>query len=205
MVTFRSYCNNTPSTSTDHAVAGLMTRCGAMFSGSTTAIPVKTNPEGAKVYLNGEYVGKSPQVLSVKSKEKHMVDVEADGYTRRTVTIEPEVNGGYIALDCLLLLLFVIPGVIALVVDSGGGWHEAKPDNLGIRLDRAAPPKSVAPSAPPEQPPPPQIETPEPKSDPEPAAQPSEPRAPTLAGCQYDTQCKGEKICVDGNCVEPFK
>ena len=56
------------------------TGCGAMFSGSTTAIPVKTNPEGAKVYLNGEYVGKSPQVLSVKSKEKHMVDLTFRGY-----------------------------------------------------------------------------------------------------------------------------
>jgi hypothetical protein len=27
--------------------------------------------------------------------------------------------------------------------------------------------------------------------------------APVAAGCQYDTQCKGERICEAGSCVEP--
>ena len=27
--------------------------------------------------------------------------------------------------------------------------------------------------------------------------------APTVAGCQYDTQCKGNRVCVDGKCVAP--
>jgi hypothetical protein len=25
----------------------------------------------------------------------------------------------------------------------------------------------------------------------------------TLAGCQYDAQCKGERVCVKGECVDP--
>ncbi len=27
--------------------------------------------------------------------------------------------------------------------------------------------------------------------------------APAAGGCQYDTQCKGERICEAGRCVEP--
>lgn len=34
---------------------------------------------------------------------------------------------------------------------------------------------------------------------PAPAAAP----APTHAGCEFDTQCKGDRICIDGKCVEP--
>lgn len=27
--------------------------------------------------------------------------------------------------------------------------------------------------------------------------------APAVTGCQYDTQCKGDRICRDGDCVDP--
>lgn len=26
---------------------------------------------------------------------------------------------------------------------------------------------------------------------------------PTATGCQYDTQCKGDRICKEGQCVDP--
>jgi hypothetical protein len=29
------------------------------------------------------------------------------------------------------------------------------------------------------------------------------PAAPAQTGCQYDTQCKGDRICDDGECVTP--
>ncbi len=29
------------------------------------------------------------------------------------------------------------------------------------------------------------------------------PKAPAPAGCQYDTQCKGDRICVQGSCRSP--
>jgi hypothetical protein len=37
---------------------------------------------------------------------------------------------------------------------------------------------------------------------PEPTATPDA-AAPVAGGCQYDTQCKGERICEAGRCVEP--
>lgn len=43
------------------------------------------------------------------------------------------------------------------------------------------------------------------KGEPQPAhVAPAQPqRAPAVAGCQYDTQCRGERICVGGRCVYP--
>jgi hypothetical protein len=32
----------------------------------------------------------------------------------------------------------------------------------------------------------------------------TQPTAAT-AGCQFDTQCKGDRVCVKGECVEPAK
>jgi hypothetical protein len=37
-----------------------------------------------------------------------------------------------------------------------------------------------------------------------PPAVPAEPApAPAPQGCQYDTQCKGDRLCVEGQCVDP--
>jgi hypothetical protein len=36
-----------------------------------------------------------------------------------------------------------------------------------------------------------------------PSGPPPEPKATAPGGCQFDTQCKGERICVSGQCVEP--
>lgn len=43
-----------------------------------------------------------------------------------------------------------------------------------------------------------------PPTSPPPVAQPTPPPAtPSTAGCQYDTQCKGDRICENGSCVAP--
>jgi len=30
----------------------------------------------------------------------------------------------------------------------------------------------------------------------------SKPKPPAAGGCQFDTQCKGDRVCVEGHCVE---
>jgi hypothetical protein len=32
---------------------------------------------------------------------------------------------------------------------------------------------------------------------------PAAPAAAAIAGCQFDTQCKGDRLCMHGECVEP--
>jgi hypothetical protein len=62
---------------------------------------------------------------------------------------------------------------------------------------RRAPPAASPPPAPaPEQ-------SPAPADPPIAAAAATAPIAATPPGCQYDTQCKGERICVEGRCTAP--
>lgn len=61
--------------------------------------------------------------------------------------------------------------------------------------------KSAAqPAPPPPTAPPPVASAPPP---PAPSPPPPSPAAPTAPGCVRDTDCKGERICRDGQCAEP--
>jgi hypothetical protein len=74
--------------------------------------------------------------------------------------------------------------VIAYV--NGHGWYI----KAIVLKQVTAPTAPAAASAPPAPPPP--------------VAQPTPPpAAPSGTGCQYDTQCKGDRICENGACVAP--
>ena len=70
------------------------TGCGAIFSGSTDTITVRSLPKGARVYVDGNNVGASPVSFTVKSRRTHTVEVEApdtvDGAPQRS-------NASYLA------------------------------------------------------------------------------------------------------------
>jgi hypothetical protein len=128
------------------------TGCGAIFNGSTTLVPINSLPPRSKVYVDGHYVGEAPTAVEVRSKQSHQVEIEAAGYEREVFQLEPEVGAGYVLLDCLLLVLAVVPGVIAIVVDAASGdWNNTTPDYVAARLDPARP-TAPPPSAPPEFP-----------------------------------------------------
>ena len=74
----------------------------------------------------------------------HIITVRAPGYDEQSVQIFPDIQGGYVALDCVLLIAFVIPGVVALVVDgASGAWNAARPDIVHVELQRQPSPNSA--------------------------------------------------------------
>jgi hypothetical protein len=177
------------------AVINLSTGCGAMFNDKNTVVPVRVAPDiTARVYVDGRYIGESPVSVELTSAESHTIDIEAEGYERQTTRIESRADAGYIILDCVLLVAFVIPGIIAIAVDAGSGdWKVLQMKQVSAQLApaRTTAPKVAPPSAPPPEPPPS-------------VHAPSESVigvAPN--GCQYDAQCKGDRICKAGQCVEP--
>jgi hypothetical protein len=175
-------------------VLNLGSGCGTMFNEKTTLVHVRANPPGARVFVDGLYVAEAPGEIQVTTANAHSIDLEADGYERQSTHLDSNPNGGYIALDCVLLVLLVVPGIIALVVDgSTGGWKTLDRDYVAASL--------VPAQAPAWYPPPPapgQGWNPAPQA-PQPGALP--PAAP--AGCQFDTQCKNNRICRAGQCVDP--
>ncbi len=152
--------------------------CGAMFNERTSVVRVDATPPGAKVYVDGLYVAQAPAGVTLTNAQSHSIDLEANGYQRQGTRLESRTSGGFVVLDCVLLLFFIVPGVIALAVDaSTGDWNVLEGNHLSVRLSPSQgwQPDAVAPAAAPSP----------------------------LPGCQYDAQCKGERICRAGQCVEP--
>ena len=183
-------------------VLNLGSGCGAMFNDKTTIVHVQAMPPGARVMVDGLYVAQAPGNVSVTTANPHSIDVEADGYQRQSTHIESNANGGYIALDCILLVFLVVPGIIALVVDGAtGDWRTLDRNYVSTALI-PAPTPAGSPSwypAPGAQPP---IS---PGSSWNPAPQIPQPNAPpptAQSGCQYDTQCMNNRICKAGQCVD---
>jgi hypothetical protein len=183
-------------------VVDLGSGCGAMFNQSSTAMPISVTPPGASISVDGLYVGQAPATVSLSNASSHIIEIQADGYERQMTHLEPRASAGLVVLDCLLLVFFIVPGIIALAVDGAtGDWKVLEEDHLSVRLNpapRPVPPMVVYPPSPPPAPRPP-FDTPQAPS----AAPPVQTPPPSPHGCDYDTQCKGDRICRDGQCVPP--
>jgi hypothetical protein len=160
--------------------------CGAMFNGSIATVPVSVSPSvRAKIFADGTLAGESPVKLRLTTADSHTVSVEADGYESQTVRIQPHAGGGYIVADCILLVAFLVPGIIALAVDGGSGdWNVLDPDEVSFRLPASRVPSPNA--APGVQ-----------------SASKATPPAPT--GVQDDARWQGARVCQAVTCAEPLK
>jgi hypothetical protein len=179
-------------------VLNLGSGCGAMFNSTTKVVPIRVAPQGARIYVDGLYVAQSPTSVVLNNATSHSIDLEADGYQRQSTHVESRPAAGFIVLDCVLLVFLIVPGIIALVVDgSTGDWKTADVDAISASLTPAlgapyggsswyAAPAVASPWGPAVTAPPP----------------PPVPR-PAPTGCQYDAQCKENRICQEGRCVDP--
>ena len=91
------------------ATAFATSGCGAMFGSGTARV---NGPPTARI--DG-----SPLPATVSTKTPHQIEFE-DGHR---CVVESHASGGFVALDIVLLVALVVPGVIALAVDgSTGDW-----------------------------------------------------------------------------------
>jgi hypothetical protein len=79
------------------------------------------------------------------------------------------------------------------VCQAGGDAAVASANGYGVYVHATILKASDAP-----------VSTPPPPAEAAPAPAPPVEPIPT-AGCQYDAQCKGDRVCVRGECVEPAK
>lgn len=93
--------------------AVLLSGCATMFSGSTDPVTFKSVPDGAKVEINGNQIGRTPVTVPLKrSLTPPMVQLKLDGYEPKTLAIQNSFNG------VSILNIFFWPGFI---VDTATG------------------------------------------------------------------------------------
>jgi len=103
--------------------------CAAIFKGTSDKVDFSSEPEGAKVYVNGVLMGDTPLNLKLESKRTYYVEFKKEGYETKHFTLTNHVGVGWIILD-------VIFGVVPVVVDAAtGSWYVLDQDYVNAVLE----------------------------------------------------------------------
>jgi hypothetical protein len=109
----------------------VMSSCATLFSGSTQSVAIASSTKDAKIYVDGEFVGKDYARVELKKAKNHYVDIKKDGFKPAYKNITKDLQAGWVILDVLLLEL-----VVPIVVDAiTGAWYELSPDNINVELE----------------------------------------------------------------------
>lgn len=68
----------------------LLSSCASILVGSKRSVLFESNPNGAKVFVNGFEMGETPVQLKVKAEDR--VDFRLDNYKERVVVMDSDFN-----------------------------------------------------------------------------------------------------------------
>ena len=109
--------------------------CATILGGvkDTTRVTQGT-PEGAKVYLNGNYISDAPCNVRVNKNVKsgiNKIEIKAEGYETQTINMTRKVSIGYVVADA------VCTGWIGLIVDFATGCiYKPRPNRIKYSLNK---------------------------------------------------------------------
>src|SRR5262249_52954436 len=100
-------------------------------------VSFSSEPEGAKVLLDGKPVGTTPCRADVNNHQAVSVEYRLEGYAPRTVTMDVSVGAGWVVLD-------IIPGfalgIVPFVVDpASGNWRGLDKEHVRVERRPATP------------------------------------------------------------------
>lgn len=78
----------------------LLSGCASIISGTTQDLTFNSNPEGAKVYLNGKVVGVTPFTFTAKKNKYDNMRIEKKGY----VSINRDLNKSFDGVAAINIL-----------------------------------------------------------------------------------------------------
>ena len=104
--------------------------CAAVFKGTSDNVDFSSEPDGAKVYVNGVLRGTTPVKLKLESKRTYNIEFKKEGYETKNFTLTNHVGVGWVILD-------VIFGIIPVVVDAAtGSWYVLDQDYVKVEMEK---------------------------------------------------------------------
>jgi hypothetical protein len=108
----------------------LTSGCATVFKGEYRTVKIGSEPEGAMVFVNGEYQGRTPFRLELRPSRPYTVEFRKEGYRSEVRRIKNEIGVGWIILDVVL-------GVVPVLVDGlTGAWYDFDQKNINALLER---------------------------------------------------------------------
>ena len=104
--------------------------CAAIFKGTSSKLDTNSQPKGAKVYVDGNYMGDTPIRLKLESKRTYNIEFRMDGYKTKSYNVTNHVGAGWIVLD-------ILAGLVGVIVDAAtGAWYDLDSKNLNAELEK---------------------------------------------------------------------
>lgn len=97
------------------------TSCATIVASGPDNVPVSTNPNGARVYVDGNLVGQTPTTISLNRKSEGIIRLELDGYEPVTIDRDKVLNGWFLGNVILGGLVGV---AIDLITSNQGKYSE---------------------------------------------------------------------------------
>jgi hypothetical protein len=110
-----------------------LTNCATIFKGTHEEVSINSDPQRAKVFINGEFYGETPLTVKLESKRTYTIEFQKEGFKTRTYKITNHVGAGWIILD-------VLGGLIPVVIDAAtGAWYHLDQKNVNMILEKQHP------------------------------------------------------------------
>ncbi len=108
----------------------LTSSCASIIKGTSNKVDFNSKPQGAKIYVNGNYMGDTPIRLKLESKRTYNIEFRKEDYKTKTFNITNQVGVGWIVLDILM-------GLVPVIIDAAtGAWYELDQKNVNAILDK---------------------------------------------------------------------
>jgi len=108
----------------------LSSNCATLFKGTSEELNLNSDPQRAKVYLNGIKMGETPVTLKLECKKTYTIEFKKEGFETQTYNITNHVGAGWIILD-------VLAGLIGVIVDAAtGAWYSLDQKNVNAILEK---------------------------------------------------------------------
>ena len=108
-----------------------------LSSKKSQIIPVTSNPQGAKIIVDGEEIGNTPLNLELKRKKRHTILIEKQGYNPLEIGIARKISKS--SIFGITLTGCIYAGLGGLIGYGLGSWLSVAiedSDNLAIKWKR---------------------------------------------------------------------
>lgn len=107
----------------------LLSNCATLFKNSAPPeVSLSSNPDNAKVYVNGVYMGSTPLKLSLVADKTYDVRFEKNGFPPIHRQIGKTIGAKWIILD-------VVGGGVPLIVDAiTGKWYDLDQEQVEVKF-----------------------------------------------------------------------
>ena len=99
----------------------LLQNCATIFRGTRQKIPITSNPQGAKIIVDGEEMGYAPLNLKLKRKKNHIMRIEKEGFNPLEIRISRGTVASYAATSMVMNSFWGFVGSIGGLIALSGG------------------------------------------------------------------------------------